>query len=336
MDVSDEEDDSVIAPAAPTVAKPKDTATKTARPKQLSAPASKSASKAASKAAAAKPASKGASAAKAASKQKPPPAKKHPKPPKPRSMSVRVSKQGEPCDGDGDHNNEDDEDDSDEPADFSEEDEGGDDSDDSDDSDDEDESDDEDDGDDDDKPLSKKRSALEVAERIVQTAKKAKRSEPAKEASASPAAATVTVAEAGGDGEDESNTGMAKTFSLLEKTASSMQEVFPSAVCIAMRVEAERIKRQLLNPTKPAEDVLHETIAKIIKSVAPHITHDSGVSASSLAVANAASEGLHAAADAFHLMLSAIKPLEERAMTLRDAVHESSEKMQAVYGELFR
>eukprot|EP00966_Prymnesium_polylepis_P094876 2196916-Prymnesium_polylepis.1 len=70
-----------------------------------------------------------------------------------------------------------------------------------------------------------------------------------------------------------------------------MKDVFPTGVCTEFRMEAERIKQELLEETKPPEDVLYVTLANIVKAVSSHVVNDTGITASSMAVANAAQEG---------------------------------------------
>jgi hypothetical protein len=348
MEVSDEEDERVITPAMPAIAKPKEPANKSTAAKSSETSSGKAAKPQQSKGGqAAKPSAKAASKSggiengKAPLKQKPvTEPKKHskaaekPKEPtvasKPLPKGSTQQKPTGPTAGEGDVEEDEDEEEDEEFSDVDEDEDSDEDSE-------EDSEEDSDDSEGDEQPLAKKRVALEEAERAANAAKKAKRGPSAAQASTSTAIVPVAAPTAMAvEGDPDANTGLAKTFSLLTKTAGSMENVFPSSVCTDLRVEAERVKQQLLDPTKPAEDVLHETIAKLLKSLSPHVANDTGVSASSLAVASAASEGLQKAADAFHLIMSTIKPMEERALELRDAVHQSSEKMQAAYGDLFR
>ena len=342
MDVSDEEDETIISPLLPAVAKPKDPTTKPPPPMRTSASSSSSSSSKLQKAQPKAPVTGKKSpiskqpSSKQLSKQpstKPAAPKQQLKAPKATQKPPAKKKPPAPPAADAD-NDDDDEEDEDEVFSEVDEDSGEESDDEESDESDEDSDDDSESDDEDDEPLSRKRGG--EAE-ISRAGKKTKRDDTA--SPADPAASTAIVpapVPVGAGGDSDTNTGLARTFALLTKTSISMQEVFPSSVCSDIRMEAERVKKELLDPTKPAEDVLYESIAKIIRTMTPHVANDSGVSASSLAVANAANEGLQRAAEAFHLMMSSIKPLEQRALELKGAVMESSEKMQAAYGDLFR
>eukprot|EP00966_Prymnesium_polylepis_P015430 356972-Prymnesium_polylepis.2 len=108
-----------------------------------------------------------------------------------------------------------------------------------------------------------------------------------------------------------------------------MRNVFPTSVCTELRMEAERIKQELLAETKPPEDVLHATLVNIVKAVSPHVVvDDTGINASSMAVANVAHEVLVRTGDTYHTVHSLFTDVEAKLNDADDKLKDAQDTLK--------
>lgn len=178
-------------------------------------------------------------------------------------------------------------------------------------------------------PLKRKGGALQDAEHgAKQNAKRAKTTAAAKAPAAAPQPAA---AEALTTGED----GMAKTFALLTRQAG-LNGIYPEAVTVALKIEAARVKRELLSQSKSPQDVLHSTLEAVFAALTPHVSNDTGINATSMEVVHCSEEVVGNVVEAYHLAMGSIAPMIEKMEFLKQTVLKNNEKLGDAIKDVYR